>query len=68
MKHEHPTAMGISFKDGQQAFNAAIKAGKLTTNESDSNYAGNYMYMHSERGMDFFKNRETRAYDVVVQS
>ena len=51
--------------DGQQAFQDAIDAGKLTTNPADDNFAGKYMYMHTKDGKDYFKNRITRRYDVV---
>jgi hypothetical protein len=55
----------INFRDSQIAFQDAIDAGKLTTNKTDPHYAGNYMYMHTFDGVDYFKNIETRKYDVM---
>ena len=60
-------------KNHIDAFNHAIANDYLTDNENDSNYAGNYMYMHSETikeqyhpestvQIDYFKNIDTREY------
>ena len=55
----------MTFKDSQAAFEAAIEAGRLSTDKALANYAGNYMYMHTDDdGRDSFKNIETRKYDV----
>ncbi len=55
----------MTFKDSNQAFEAAIEAGRLSTDRTQANYAGNYMYMHTDDdGHDSFKNIETRLYDV----
>lgn len=55
----------LKFKDGKQAFKQAIDAGVLTVNPSDDNYAGKYMYMHTDDTGDCFKNIITRKYDVT---
>lgn len=56
----------ITFRNSQEAFNNAIKCGKLSINAGSSNYAGDYMYMHSTKSdsFDHFKNINTRKYDV----
>jgi hypothetical protein len=55
----------MTFRDSQQAFEDAIEAGRLSTDKALANYAGNYMYMHTDDdGRDSFKNIETRFYDV----
>lgn len=50
------------FRNAQNAFNTAIKMDKLSDKESDSNYAGYYMYMGSEGNFDYFKSKLTREY------
>ena len=52
----------LVFVDAQEAFERAIKSGVLSKHETDSNYAGDYMYMHTQGGRDGFKNRDTRRY------
>lgn len=44
------------------AFANAIERGLLTDNKSYDNYAGNYMYMYTEKEVDYFKNIVTREY------
>ena len=40
----------------------------LSANEQAANFAGNYMYMHSEQdGSDHFKHIDTRKYIVVKE-
>ena len=51
-----------TFKDSDQAFQDAIDAGRLSANEADANYAGNYMYMGTWDGIDSFKHINTRQY------
>ena len=51
-----------TFKDSDQAFQDAIDAGRLSANEADANYAGNYMYMGTWAGVDRFKHINTRQY------
>ena len=50
----------------QQVFQDAIDAGILSIHESESNFAGNYMYMHTEHmgdlSRDAFKHIDTRNY------
>ena len=47
----------------QDAFNKAIKEGRLSTQPSAANYADNYMYMGTNgNGGDLFKHTATREY------
>lgn len=55
------------FRDSHKAFENAIEEGFLSIDETQTNYAGKYMYMHSHRNeygteIDSFKNIETRKY------
>ncbi len=56
----------VTYRDSQQAFERAIREGRLSTDPNAANYAGLYMYMHTEvaDGHDAFKNINTRRYDV----
>jgi hypothetical protein len=63
----------MTSKNSKEAFEQAIEDGRLSTDKSVPNYAGNYMYMGTEtktgqgwrvRGRDLFKNIVTRLYDV----
>ena len=54
--------MTPTFKNPQQAFEEAIKQGRLSANETDNTYAGHYMYMGTQDGRDLFKNKMTRQY------
>jgi hypothetical protein len=56
--------------DSSVAFDNAIAQKQLSINPENERYAGLYMYMystHSDRNQirDHFKNKRTRAYDVV---
>ena len=53
----------VTFKNPDWAFREAIAVGRLLTEASAVNYAGQYMYMGSQ-GRDLFKNINTRKYDV----
>jgi hypothetical protein len=44
------------------AFERAIASGRLSTRIGAKNYAGDYMFMGSDKGRDFFKHVETRKY------
>ena len=46
------------------AFDNAIKNGRLTDDPKDQNFAGNYMFMGTYNGKDQFKNIMYRKYDV----
>lgn len=57
--------------NAQQAFQDAIKSGRLSTTPSDDNYAGNYMYMGETTAtqsgkvlssVTLFKSINTRKY------
>ena len=50
------------FIDSKQAFDEAIEKEILSANESDPNFAGNFMYMYSREGIHYFKNINTRKY------
>ena len=52
----------MTFKDSAQAFDEAIAANRLSTNQAASHYAGHYMYMGTENGIDLFKHIDTRQY------
>ena len=50
-------------EDSDAVFDEAIRAGVLSDDPQDENFAGFYMYMHHDGdGMAWFKHRETRAY------
>ena len=51
-----------TFKDSKQAFDEAVVAGHLTTDEGDAMYAGDFMYMYTHGGQDWFKYIDTRKY------
>ncbi len=46
----------------REAFDNAIKEGRLSNDETAPNFAGNYMYMGTKNGRDLFKHVETRQY------
>ena len=50
-------------EDSDAVFDEAIRAGVLSEDPQDENFAGYYMYMHHDGdGAAWFKHRETRAY------
>ena len=50
-------------KDSDAVFDAAIRAGVLSTDPEEERFAGHYMYMHHDGdGAAWFKHRETRVY------
>ena len=46
----------------EEIFENAIKQGLLSENEKDDTYAGNFMYMYSQDGKQYFKHIITRLY------
>lgn len=52
----------MEHRNPQDAFNDAIVSGLLSRDEKATNFAGNYMYMHTIDGKDCFKNIITRKY------
>lgn len=46
----------------EAAFEEAIKNNILSSNPSDYNFAGNFMYMYSKNKISHFKNIITRKY------
>ena len=64
---EHHRAIEINHRHiVNNAFQAALKSGRLSNSPVDDNYTGHYMYMgFSEmNGKDLFKNMITRQYDI----
>jgi hypothetical protein len=45
-----------------QAFETAIRSGRLSGIPTAENYVGNYMYMGEQAGRAMFKHIETRQY------
>ena len=52
----------ITVRESQEAFRDAIDKGFLSLNEDESIFAGKWMYMHTEDGVDAFKNITSRKY------
>lgn len=62
----------IELRDSSECFDNAIATGFLSASDVITNYgwvttnndkwAGNWMYMYSKPGIDYFKNRDTRNY------
>ena len=52
----------LNFIDSKKAFEDAINAGILSDDETAVDFAGNFMYMHSRDGVNYFKNIITRKY------
>ncbi len=55
----------MTFRNSQQAFNDAILLGVLSITPASPNYAGSFMYMHTDAKGDAFKNIDTRRYLTV---
>lgn len=55
-----------TFKDPRTAFEQAIASGVLSPDPSAERYAGDYMYMHTWDGIDYFKHILTRRYLYVA--
>lgn len=53
------------FHDAQLIFNLAIKYGHLSENEASQNWAGYYMYMHTDGNKHYFKHIHTRKYLIL---
>jgi hypothetical protein len=58
----------MEFIDLNTAFDNAIAKGIFSLNRSDINYVGNFMYMHSANGIDYFKHVYTRKYGYDLES
>jgi ABC-type dipeptide/oligopeptide/nickel transport system permease subunit len=55
----------MTFRDSGEAFEQAIREGRLSASRGSDNYAGSYMYMGTDdAGRDLFKSIVTRLYDV----
>ena len=55
--------MAYTIRNSTRAFDEAIEAGYLNTNQNSLRYAGNFMYMHTDAsGADSFKHIITRQY------
>ena len=58
-----------TFRDSQEAFQDAIRQGALEdTDNNNGKYAGDYMYMHSIKNTDYFKNINTRKHIEITNS
>lgn len=55
-----------TFRNANDAFDDAIELGGLSADETAPNYAGLYMYMHTDAAGDHFKHIETRQYFVSI--
>jgi len=61
---------GIAYQDPVQAFESAIKSGRLSDDPEATNFAGKFMYMGTQTASfkpprqqkDLFKNIDTRKY------
>jgi hypothetical protein len=51
-----------TFRDANDAFEDAIKLGRLSDEPSSPLYAGHYMYMGTYNGVDAFKHVVSRRY------
>ena len=54
----------LKFRDAKEAFSNAIEKEVLSEDETQENFAGNYMYMYSSDDLkiDYFKHINTREY------
>ena len=52
----------LNFIDPPKAFEEAINTEILSADETARNFAGNFMYMYSRDGINYFKNINTRKY------
>lgn len=52
----------ITFRNSDVAFDDAIQAGRLSADAAQANFAGNFMYMGTQGGVDLFKHTNTRQY------
>ncbi len=52
----------MTFRNPNEAFEQAIAKGILSVDQTKPNYAGNYMYMHTDEQGDAFKHIDTRKY------
>lgn len=59
----------MDFKDPKEAFELAIKQGRLSRDPQAENYAGHYMYMGPTTNgkHDAFKHIETREYIAIKE-
>lgn len=59
------------FLESTKTFKIAIQLKGLSEDEKAANYAGNYMYMHTELKafsmLHHFKNIETRQYIIITE-
>lgn len=52
----------VEFRNPEDAFEDAIKSGRLSLDGADDNFVGYFMYMGTVDGKDTFKNIDTRKY------
>ena len=58
----------MEIKDSNEAFDHAIKHGILSDNLRSPQYAGDYMYMYTDKRGDHFKHFMTRRYTTCPSS
>lgn len=51
-----------TFRNTEDAFREAIASGRLCEDPAADHYAGDYMYMGTDKGVDLFKHSTTRQY------
>lgn len=56
----------MTFRPAPEAFDAAIAKGVFSINPHTDNYAGRFMYMHTDAAGDHFKNINTRQYIIAA--
>ena len=54
--------MAYHHNNPQDCFEHAIFNGVLSDRQGDANFAGRFMYMHSDERFDYFKHIDTRRY------
>ena len=52
----------LTHRDSSKCFDLAIAHGQLSTEPTSKRFAGNFMYMHSIRTVDWFKHVNSRKY------
>ena len=53
--------------NSNEAFDNAINAGIFSTDRENEVFAGNYMYMYTSQGLNYFKHIDTREY-ITIQN
>ena len=56
----------MEIMNSNEAFDSAINAGILSTDRENEVFAGNYMYMYTNQGLNYFKHIDTREYITIL--